>query len=86
MEIIVYKIKEVYFPYTVNVVTWDAALDLDVAKCCGLEECGTAVNASGLEYRFAVFRGVGEINWTGETTAEACYEWDTIFFELTHGK
>eukprot|EP00752_Nemacystus_decipiens_P001505 g1477.t1 len=65
MEIMVYKIKEAYFPHQVNVTTWDAALDMDVAKCCGLEECGTARNESGLEYRFAIFRGVGEINWTG---------------------
>eukprot|EP00903_Cladosiphon_okamuranus_P013619 g12683.t2 len=65
METLVYKIKEVYFPHTVNVVTWDAALEFDLAKCCGMEECGTAVNGSGLEYRFVVFRGVGEINWTG---------------------
>lgn len=65
MQIIVYKIKEAYFPREVNVATWDAALNLDVARCCGLEECGTAENESGLEYRFAVFRGVGQIKWTG---------------------
>lgn len=72
MEIIVSKIKGAYFPHQVNVATWDAALNLDVAKCCGLEEYGTAKNEYGLEYRFAVFRGVGQIKWTGKTAAVAC--------------
>lgn len=93
MEIIVYKIKETYFPHQVNVATWDAALDMDVAKCCGLEDCGTARNGSGLEYCFAIFRGVGEINWTGETTtaevffAQQASKRNTKYavFDVTHG-
>lgn len=71
MEMIVYAIKRAYSPGRVNVAVWDAALDLDLAKVCGLVECGTATSGTDLEYeyRFAVFRGVGQIKWTGESQA-----------------
>lgn len=62
--------------------TWDAALDLDVAQCCGLEGWGTAKNERVLEYRFAIFRGAGQIKWQGERTAvSSSREWNV--FELT---
>ncbi len=69
MEMMVYLIKRAYSPGRVNVAVWDAEMDVDVAKFCGLEECGTASGGIGLEYtyRFAIFRGVGQIKWTGES-------------------
>eukprot|EP00752_Nemacystus_decipiens_P008589 g7669.t1 len=67
MEMMVYLIKQAYSPGIVNIAVWDAELDVDVAKFRGLEECGTATNGLGLNYmyRFAIFRGVGQIKWTG---------------------
>jgi len=69
MEVMVYLIKLAYSPGRVNVAVWDAEMNVDVAKFCGLEECGTASSGMGLGYmyRFAVFRGVGQIKWTGES-------------------
>lgn len=66
MEGIVNTLKQAYYPGQINVATWDADLKLDTMKCCGLTEYGTAKSANGLEYRFAVFRGVGQMHWTGE--------------------
>lgn len=69
MEMMVFLIKRAYSPGRVNVAVWDAEMDVDVAKFCGLEECGTAISGTGLAYtyRFAVFRGVGQVKWTGES-------------------
>lgn len=66
MEGIVHTLKQAYSPGLVNVATWDAALKLDTMQCCGLLEYGTAKSTNGLEYRFAVFRGAGQMHWTGE--------------------
>ncbi len=66
MEGIVNTLKQAYYPAQINVATWDAALKLDTMKCCGLKEYGTAKSANGLEYRFAVFQGAGQMHWTGE--------------------
>jgi len=69
MEGIVNTLKQAYYPVQINVATWDAALKLDTMTCCGLTEYGTAKSANGLEYRFAVFGGAGQMHWTGERDA-----------------
>lgn len=66
MQRIVYTIKQAYSGYRVNVVTWDAGLNLDAMECCGLAEFGTAQSKDGLEYCFVVFLGSGEVKWTGK--------------------
>lgn len=58
--------KQAYSGEQVNVATWDAGLLLDSMKCYGLAEFGVAQSGNGLEYAFAVFRGAGELKWTGE--------------------
>eukprot|EP00903_Cladosiphon_okamuranus_P012461 g11670.t1 len=67
IEMVVYLIKGAYSPGIVNITVWDAEMHLDVAKFRGLEEYGTASSGVGLGYmyRFAVFRGVGQMKWTG---------------------